>query len=293
MRSSRYESFRLQVDLDYDRLSDGETANGEICPACEGGSTKERSFSVSRRGGVLRYRCHRASCGFSGTNTTASPHRGSVTQPNTSGSSIKGYVPSLPINEATARFLAAKFNIPAADFRLAGVRWTGEANDRYGRRVCYPIDGPDSRKRGESYRSYVGAVPKNIIHFGTEDAIALAWYKWKRASKSLVIVEDQVSAIKLAPYLHAVALLGTNLSEAKVEEIREEGYDHIHLALDNDATMEAVKAQLKWQHRLPQLCVRGLAKDIKDMNDEEFTALLPSLTHDPKRAPPSAGNPAQ
>lgn len=85
-----------------------------------------------------------------------------------------------------------------------------------------------------------------------------------------------MSAIKMAPHMHAIALLGTNLSEAKVDEIRENnpGYEHIILALDNDATHEAIKLQLRWASRLPGMCIQSLPKDIKDMNDDEFTDWL-------------------
>jgi len=88
-----------------------------------------------------------------------------------------------------------------------------------------------------------------------------------------------MSAIKLAPYHHAIALLGTNLSEAKVDEINanKKGYKHITLCLDADATYEAIKLQLKWAGKLPGMCMQALETDIKDMDDEEFADLLKRL----------------
>lgn len=85
----------------------------------------------------------------------------------------------------------------------------------------------------------------------------------------------------MAPYMDALALLGTNLSEAKVAEIQEQPkYDHIYLCLDNDATMEAVKIQLRWRGKLPNMCIQGLGKDIKDMNHEEFADFLRAVAPD-------------
>ena len=83
-----------------------------------------------------------------------------------------------------------------------------------------------------------------------------------------------MSAIKVARHHHSLALLGTNLSEAKVDEILTEGYRYVYLCLDNDATGEAIKLQLKWRNRLKGLYVLGLEKDIKNMNTEEFQNFL-------------------
>lgn len=90
--------------------------------------------------------------------------------------------------------------------------------------------------------------------------------------------------------MDSIALLGTNLSEAKVEEIiATRKYERIFLCLDNDATSVAIKAVLKWKHKLPQLEVRGLGKDIKDMTDEEFQDFLQAVAPNKE---PGAGSSA-
>lgn len=88
----------------------------------------------------------------------------------------------------------------------------------------------------------------------------------------LVLLEDQVSAIRLAPKVHTAALLGTNLSEAKIDELYSvhKDYETIYICLDADATWQAIKLQLKWRERIPNLQIRGLGKDVKDLTDEEF-----------------------
>jgi hypothetical protein len=274
-RGQRYAKAKYEVETEYESLGEDQTSSGQICPACQGGDSKEASLSVSRRDGVLLWNCHRSSCGFAGRS-------GHATQPvsTTPKKRSKTYIPTTPLNSATLKFLAAKFRIPESSFRLAELAWTGDSADRDGRRVSYPIFDPNFNKRGENYRSYQGGVPKSLIHLGLEDAVASSWYKFRRASKVLVIVEDQVSAIKLAPYVHALALLGTNLSEAKVNEIPKEGpekYDSIYLCFDNDAIGTAVKTQLDWVSVLPNMRILGLQKDIKDMTDDEFTQFLERL----------------
>lgn len=85
-----------------------------------------------------------------------------------------------------------------------------------------------------------------------------------------------MSAIKLAPYFHSAALLGTNISESKVHEIllQPEQYKRIYLSLDNDATYDAVRKQLKLHNRLKNLLVLGLPKDVKNMTDKELKEYL-------------------
>lgn len=108
----------------------------------------------------------------------------------------------------------------------------------------------------------------------------MSWYKWKRVSDILVLVEDQVSAIKLAPHYHAAALLGVNLSDAKVKEIKDQvpAYKYVYLCLDNDATRESIRTALHLRSTFPNLRVQGLEKDIKNMSNEELEVFLSRLT---------------
>ena len=58
-----------------DKLADGETAGGLLCPRCSGGTSKEHSFSVTKTRGKLLYHCHRATCGYSGAEYLSSLDR--------------------------------------------------------------------------------------------------------------------------------------------------------------------------------------------------------------------------
>lgn len=272
-----YDQQRYEIEQEFMGLGEEETRSGQVCPSCHGGATEEGSLSVTRRGGVLLFNCHRASCSFGGRIgvSSASGNESSKSE----GVRRREYIPLSRLDPALVTLLANKFRITGEDIELAGLRWTGEGTSVYARRVCFPIFGPDSRERGKSYRSYQGATPKAIIQFNVDDAIANCWYKWKRTSNILVITEDQMSAIKVAPHHHGLAILGTNLNDSRVDEIlAQPKYDRIYLCLDNDAVYEAIKLQLKWRHRLPKMLVLGLQKDIKDMDEAEFTEFLGRLS---------------
>lgn len=266
----------VKVVLDYADLADETTEAGQVCPACKGGTSEEGSLSVTRRGELLLYNCHRASCGFSGRVRADGTGSRIKLRPEEKDGRVS--VTSTPLNPATTGFLAAKFGIGRETLDLAELRWTGEGRHNYGRRVGFPIVGPDSKRRGYSYRSYEGSTPKALIELTSKEQPALSWYKFLRKSDILVLVEDQVSAIKLAPHVHSCALLGTHLSEAKVHEIKEQGYRRIYLCLDPDAVFTAIKMQLALRHSLPNMYVLGIECDIKNMDKGQFDAFLNRLT---------------
>ena len=79
-----------------------------------------------------------------------------------------------------------------------------------------------------------------------------------------------MSAIKIAPVCHSLALMGTHFSEDKMEEVVAGGYKNVRLSLDRDAVGEAIKLQFRYRSKIPGLLVASIEKDIKNMNDEEF-----------------------
>lgn len=272
-KRDKYASERDAVELDYSNLGDGTTAAGQVCPACQGGSSKEGSLSITRRGGLLLYNCHRASCDFHGAIDVVGgggkPALWNQEKPRRTN------IPTYEIREATLRLLAIKYSIGIEILRSAQLRWSGDGDGHFDRRVCFPIYGPDLKERGTSYRSYeAGVKPKAIIELRSANDVACSWYKWLRTSDTLIIVEDQMSAIKLAPYVHSMALLGTHLSDTKAEEVVAGKYDKVLISLDADATYTAIKMQLAHRNNIKNLYVAGLGKDIKDMTKGELDEYL-------------------
>lgn len=115
----------------------------------------------------------------------------------------------------------------------------------------------------------LGEGKKQVISFTEKDS--LAWYPNPRAD-SIIVVEDQLSAVRASQYMTAVALLGTHMNEPMVLEIRER-HQPVYLALDADAVAKAVKYVVKYRSLLPMQLLT-LDKDIKDMTHEEADALF-------------------
>lgn len=271
----RYNQYKYEVEQEFSDLKEGESRSGQVCPACNGGASKEGSFSVSRSRGVLLYNCFRATCKFGGAIILSSAASRAV--PGASRTPKFSHVPTAPLDEETIKLLAQKYSLTRDSMELAGIRRVVADTGYYSGRICFPIYGPDLRQRGACYRSYTGGTPKTLTSLNTSDSIAMSWYIRKRKSPILVIVEDQVSAIRLSSFYDSVALLSTNLSPAKIKEIGEKDYKKVVLCLDNDATALAVKLTVTLRSKIKNLQMVGLAKDVKDMNQEEFDTLLKNL----------------
>ncbi len=257
------------VLLEYEQLGEGVTTSGNLCPQCKGGSTGEGTFSVSRRDGVLLWHCHRASCGLSGS---SSRHRGSG-EPSTRSVDVRGTVgrdyirTSSALPEHIASILSERYGLGPRHFARWGIGWA-EAESR----VVVPVLTPQGEPAGAVLRSVTGAVPKSLTH--TESA-AMAWYP-RPGNKHIIIVEDQLSAIRAADYVNAVALLGTNLNEDRLYEIRDAGFREAMLALDRDAYPLSVRYAARFRGIVRLNLVR-LQADIKNQSEAQLNELFSGL----------------
>ena len=259
---------RETILLDFTHLRDGESVNGELCPACVGGPTGERTLSVTCREGRLLWICYRASCGFKGaTGTSGSQVQGTKTE----SGSTRG---------AAGRWIAresesldpSRREVLLGRYQIGGEAISKHSLGQYEGRVVLPVHSAQGEPLGCTLRSLEGAFPKSISH--VEQGV-IAWYT-NRTTRTLIIVEDQLSAIRASDYVNSVALLGTNLNQERATEIREAGLRPAYLALDKDAWELSVRYAKQYRTYLGLQLLR-LDKDIKDMTDEEAGDLLSNV----------------
>lgn len=254
-----------QLALEFSDLPDGYTAAGELCPACQGGTTKERTLSVTRREGRLYWKCHRASCDFVGSDTVgwASTQRTKPLQcRGTVGRTIARHAEGVP--ESSREYLRQKYCLTDAHIGRFQIGWDTETN-----RLVLPVQDAQGNLLGVNLRSLSGARPKSKLH---AESGALSWHI-NRATPGLIIVEDQFSAIRASDYLSSVALLGTQLNEDDAYSIKKHARGPVYLALDADAWSHAVKLVMQHRSILPMQLVK-LPRDLKDMDDEELASFL-------------------
>lgn len=254
---------RQTVQLTYETLGEGQTLAGELCPACSGGESREATLSVSRRDGLLLWNCHRASCGFRGASTGGRYERRSAPVVQTRGTVGRQMVrESEPVPAEASEYLRNRYRITARHAAKYDLGW-------YEGRLSVPVRNYQGEILGVNLRSLSGEVPKSKLH---SEKGALSWFV-NHTSPDIIIVEDQFSAMRASDYSTSVALLGTNLNEERVSEIKQVARGTVYLALDADAWDKAVKYVLQYRSWLP-LRLLKLTKDIKDMTDEELASFM-------------------
>lgn len=261
---------REQMQLEYDSLGEGCSLAGELCPSCNGGSTKEGSLSVSKREGLLLWQCHRASCGFRGASAGPRSPRKHLKELPTRGTMGRWIASeSTVVDASTRQLLETKYGITENHISKYSIGWDQDSG-----RLVLPVENARSERLGAVLRSLDGKQPKTLNHTEKD---AIAWYI-NTATPDIIIVEDQLSAIRASDYLTSVALLGTHLNEDRVSEIRRvAGNGRVYLALDADAWASAVKYAIHYRNQL-KLDLVKLNKDIKNQTDEELSSLMSGLT---------------
>lgn len=263
---------REYVLLEYEGLADGINLASELCPACKGGDTGERTLSVARKDGRLMWICHRASCPFRGSEWGPCRVGELYTRtPSPRGVTGRDYIrTSSPLPDKYREMFTEKYSLEINTLAHWGIGWAEED-----KRVVMPVRNRQGEDIGAQLRSYEGANPKTITH---TEACAVAWYARTGDTRHLIIVEDQVSAMRLWQRgVSAVALLGTHLNEEMVSEIRKTKFKSVVIALDNDAIAKSVQFVIKFRSYLPMLLL-PISKDIKDQTERELTTTLSSLT---------------
>jgi hypothetical protein len=98
------------------------------------------------------------------------------------------------------------------------------------------------------------------------------------AGKRLVLVEDIPSALRLSYHCDAVAILGTELTEGKLQSvldiIADGAYSTVYIALDADAFKKALQASLKLGRRGVKTKIIQSDQDPKYWSDEEVKEKL-------------------
>jgi len=255
--------------LEYAGMPEGAVYSGRMCPSCRGGSSEEHSLSVGRTNGLLWWRCHRNSCSFRGAHGAQASRQ---EQPAVHQRGRWNYeTERLPRD--WLEWLADRFCI---DEELIDREW--QWTNSYGGRVVMPVKNDRGHITAYNLRSYNDdGRPKSLLHRAMEQA-GHAWYRANPFPATVVIVEDQPSALRASTIqgVDSIALLGTDFPDTLVDRLRHV-YRHRHrvlLALDQDATAQAVGFVLRHKGRLPSLEVLALDKDIKDMSQEEFRELI-------------------
>lgn len=240
----------------------------EVCPFCNGGLSEERSFSISRRQTGLLYNCFRATCGKHGlvrddSSCLAGTPKG------------KGFVPKVytgemkPLNRSQIRFFRDKFGLRIIELEQNEFKYSPPKGN-----FIFPIHTMQGYRVGVVDRNYINRKPKAISYW-EKDCPKIHFPFQKPQFSELILVEDTISAIKVARYAPAAALLGCHLSYETACFLAKQGVERIIMALDPDAIAKALKAQKAYRALFPKgFEVRLLEKDPKDQTNKELLSWI-------------------
>ena len=139
--------------------------------------------------------------------------------------------------------------------------------------IPYPVKDNDMVVRGYvSHAIDKTTKPKRLLR-KSESWCGLAFVR-KIIGKEVLLVEDILSARAMSPHYPTVALLGVHLNYAKVDYLYSIGVTKAHIALDNDATLQAIKT--KRLHCLIDRVIL-LQRDLKDETEEKLIEIAESL----------------
>jgi hypothetical protein len=247
----------------------GESKNVD-CPFCEGGDNNDRNTCRIYRDStvVVFYRCYRAKCGSRGrVNSNGSGHSeqsARAFKPNPYPKKVK----ELSLEEMAV--ISDKWQIDIVD--IASAHWYLALEERAWLPLLMPVYSPKGGLRGHILRLQQEDGSKTFQSFKLVDETWMAWYP--SASGDIVVVEDQISAKKAAEYCGAVAVLGTEISPEKFEEILNVARGRrIWIALDRDAVKKGFDYLRRYRLYCDNLYLLLLPKDIKNMTHSELVKL--------------------
>ena len=257
----------------YGYLAEGEAVGGQVCPECGGGRSGERSLRVHKYNGRLYAKCYRASCPFVYRGKQGVfVQQAAVRVPK----ELQPFrvVNQRPMSDEEKDALSKQFSIEQGMFDWAKWYHVDDFMNGLGPRFVLPIIGPNGKVRGKTFRSWQGHLPKSLINKLADEEM-ICWYRPHQYGKVLVVVEDQPSALRLAAAgIDALALCGTSVNDARMNEIRKQGHDKVWMCLDQDATVLAFNITAAYKKRFMHLYIKPLDKDVKNMTAAEFAQFL-------------------
>ena len=273
-RSIRSQIKQLALDIPVDQT---ETF---ICPFCEKAYeeqgnpseiwTPSRSFSISRTSTRLLFYCFRATCnerGFIPSVTFEQPVKKKEKLP-------KEYrYPLVPLEAKHYEYLWSRYSLSKEEIDCNGIQLNGERGS-----LAIPILDVRGFTVGYNDRDITGKRnPKAIAYWLNPDAPKIHFPSgWDSSDdRTIFVVEDQFSAIKVSKYKRAVALLGSNINDETIYWIRKVT-DSINIMLDPDMAEKSIKIQKKYSMLFRNFSVTLLSNDPKDTPDAELQKVLSS-----------------
>ena len=268
-----------------------------VCPVCDGGPKKEVTWVVGRESDRVWYKCFRATCpgatGIVGSHTLSPAVQA---EKNRALARLNPYVRSIePLTTEDCQYFQDRFGLDLWDGK-----WIGQISSTSDDEYLLYVRSPDRKVRGHVVRQPVWKgvpkaprqgrsgyaeetetstvwkpMPKTVIYPASTEPM-LAWYPSpSHVDGHLVVVEDQISAMKVSQCgVHSVALLGNGMNVEIVRDIVRQKPKIVTIALDPGAEGQAQNLAKKWGLYFNRTRVALLEADPKDIPADDLLSEL-------------------
>lgn len=260
-----YKKLKDSLKLDTLNLANGTTSRQIACPAC--GTKGDFSISKSASGQELYYCCFRATCGFRGRILLVQDLDNYICDPVD-----KKFIPNplrdelfpVPVDIAQ-HTLWSKYTVDPTQIISNGISYEPRRDA-----LVFPIHALYGNVVGyTTKRLKKGSHPKSINYWSLEPEIFMHFPRVSDEllmSRTVVVVEDVLSSIRVARYMRAVAMLGSHITLDSALYLSKH-FDNLVLAFDPDATTKAIKYQREFSLLFSSIDVVHLSADPKDLTE--------------------------
>ena len=281
MHNNHAAEFRAKAEISSiaAELLPEERRGSLVCPFCDGGQSRERSFGVGKgEDGAVYYKCFRVHCGRSGTIGRQRNSGGVRTErPKTVEEVI---LPELCRLEGP--WVPKLLSLGDYEMALAAGTELGWKTSNKGTSLWIPLRSCDQTCIGWEERRIEGQPKSRVFRLQKDSFIRNSFHRSLGADEhadvseeSVLVVEDSISAIKARSVISSYSLQGTNFTTDHLFELTASHHGGlILLALDRDATQKAAGLIRKFRFYSKFLRLCPLQKDVKHLTIKEIKELI-------------------
>ena len=247
-----------------DNLPQGDETVRTTCPICR----RYDTFTISCVNGKVLWNCYSANCKVKGLHIGATRSYDEI---------------SKRVRQNYHEFYHADFATPHSftlfTNNLQAVQYVVKNNCMKAYKSRMADIMYDSKQNRVVFMIKNDHVICDAIGRSLHKSVKPKWYRYGKSNRLFtsgesdvgVLVEDAASACAISPVATGIALLGTNLRDVNIQQLKK--FKHIHICLDPDATRKSIWMQSHLSYYVSCDIVR-LEDDLKYFKPEEIKKLV-------------------
>jgi hypothetical protein len=259
------------LKLEYATTPVGTTLPKSVCPVCNGGTSREKSFSVTVDPSGILFNCHRSSCeGGRGIIATGT----SVVGADRIKPELRIFKhPTEGLTDYDLSQFSRRYGITSQELIDNNVVQCPSRGS-----IVYPIYNFMGYEIGKQERWYSWSkrrpFERKALYYREMDYPTLYVPRTSPLTDRLYVVEDTLSAIKISRLYTACALLGTSLNNELLLLFKEAKIKELVLLLDPDAFTKSIRIKREYSLYFDEIRIVQLPDDPKDMNFDDLQEML-------------------